>query len=363
MLDKTITFDTFVRGILLCLLLIGVFALLRYLDNVLTPFFIAWFVAYLIYPVVTFFQYKLHLRSRILSIFATVLLFIGLVYAFCAFTIPQVSAEVEHFKESATKFLENGSNNTSISPQVEHFIHRQAKMVKLERIITQDNVINVIKEAAPKVWNVLYQTANFLLTFISSCIAILYLFFILIDYEKLSRGVLQLIPKQHRKFFHTLFSDLQRGMNNYFRGQAIISVCVGILFSIGFVLIQFPLAIPLGIFIGVLSFVPYLHALGLIPVVLLSLIKAADTGQNFWLVFVCALCVFLLVQIIQDTVLTPRIMGSAMGLPPFLILLALSVWGYILGIIGMIIALPITTIMISYYRRYITKDIPIPPEK
>ena len=92
MLDKTITFDTFVRGILLCLLLIGVFALLRYLDNVLTPFFIAWFVAYLIYPVVTFFQYKLHLRSRILSIFATVLLFIGLVYAFCAFTIPQVSA-------------------------------------------------------------------------------------------------------------------------------------------------------------------------------------------------------------------------------------------------------------------------------
>ena len=145
MLDKTITFDTFVRGILLCLLLIGVFALLRYLDNVLTPFFIAWFVAYLIYPVVTFFQYKLHLRSRILSIFATVLLFIGLVYAFCAFTIPQVSAEVEHFKESATKFLENGSNNTSISPQVEHFIHRQAKMVKLERIITQDNVINVIK--------------------------------------------------------------------------------------------------------------------------------------------------------------------------------------------------------------------------
>ena len=152
-------------------------------------------------------------------------------------------------------------------------------------------------------------------------------------------------------------------MNNYFRGQAIISVCVGILFSIGFVLIQFPLAIPLGIFIGVLSFVPYLHALGLIPVVLLSLIKAADTGQNFWLVLVCALCVFLLVQIIQDTVLTPRIMGSAMGLPPFLILLALSVWGYILGIIGMIIALPITTIMISYYRRYITKDIPIPPEK
>ena len=361
MLEKKITFDSFIRGILVLALIVAILMLVRYLEDVLTPFFIAWFIAYLIYPVVAFIQYKLHLHYRILSILVTLALAIGLVYAFCAVTVPQVATELEHFKESAVKFIQNGANNTSISPKVEAFIHEQAKLVNLDKVITQKNVLSVIKETVPRVWSVVYQTANMLITLISSCIAILYLFFILVDYEKLSRGVIQLFPKRNRKFFGTLFSDLQHGMNSYFRGQALISVCVGILFSIGFMIIQFPLAIPLGIFIGILSFVPYLHALGLVPTLLFALIKAADTGQNFWMVLLSALAVFLIVQIIQDTVLTPRIMGSAMGLPPFLILLALSVWGYMLGIIGMIIALPVTTLLISYYQRYVTKE-NLPPD-
>ena len=149
---------------------------------------------------------------------------------------------------------------------------------------------------------------------------------------------------------------MEKGMNNYFRGQALIALCVGILFSIGFLIIDFPLAIPLGLFIGALSFVPYLHALGLVPAVILSLFKAAETGQNFWIVLITCLAVFLIVQIIQDLVLTPKIMGDAVGLPPFLILLSLSVWGFMLGIIGMIIALPLTTIIISYYKRYVSES-------
>ena len=144
-------------------------------------------------------------------------------------------------------------------------------------------------------------------------------------------------------------------MNAYFRGQFIIAVCVGILYCIGFTIIGFPLAIPLGILIGILSFIPYLHALGLIPAFLLCAIKSAETGQNFWLILISALSVFIIAQAIQDIILTPKIMGKAIGLPPFLILLSLSVWGYVLGIIGMIIALPLTTIFFSYYKRYISK--------
>ncbi|MDD4759260.1 MAG: AI-2E family transporter [Prevotella sp.] len=361
MLEKEITFDKFIRGLLIFAGIVCIILFINYLESVLTPFFIAWFIAYLIYPVVHFFQYKLHLHSRILSILVTLAIVGTIVYAFCAFTFPQVASEVTLFKDSTMKFISSGSNNKSISPQVEKFITEQARLINWDKVITQKNVISVIREAVPKVWDVVYQTANVLITFISSCIAILYLFFILCDYEKLSSGVMKLFPKKNRKFFVTLSEDLQRGMNRYFRGQAIIALCVGILFSVGFVIIHFPLAIPLGLFIGALSFVPYLHALGLIPAVLFSLIKAADTGQNFWVVLLSALAVFLVVQIIQDTILTPRIMGNAMGLPPFLILLALSVWGYLLGIIGMIIALPVTTLIISYYRRYITKDIPLPP--
>jgi predicted PurR-regulated permease PerM len=70
----------------------------------------------------------------------------------------------------------------------------------------------------------------------------------------------------------------------------------------------------------------------------------------------CALAVFVVVQAIQDLILTPRIMGSAMGLNPAIILLSLSVWGSLLGIIGLIIALPLTTLLISYYRRFVIKE-------
>ena len=60
-----------------------------------------------------------------------------------------------------------------------------------------------------------------------------------------------------------------------------------------------------------------------------------------------------MVQVLQDTIVTPHVMGKIMGLSPAVILLSLSVWGYILGIVGLIIALPVTTLMISYYRRYV----------
>ena len=358
MLEKKITFDGFIRGLMVLLGIVCFVLLINYLSSVLVPFFVAWFIAYLIYPVVKFFQDKLHLHYRLLSIIVTLGLIIGIIYAFCAFTFPQVSTEIDHFKVSAMKFIQNGSDNKSISPTIENFIHKQVKDLNWETFVTQKDIIQAIKDSVPKVWNVVYQTANVVITVISSCIAILYLFFILYDYEKLSRGVMKMFPQKNRKFFQTLTSDLKHGMNSYFRGQAIIALCVGILFSIGFIIINFPLAIPLGLLIGALSFIPYLHVLGLIPALILSLLKAADTGQNFWVVLAGALAVFLIVQIIEDTILTPRIMGGAMGLPPFLILLTLSVWGYLLGIIGMIIALPITTLIISYYRRYITKDLP-----
>lgn len=356
MLEKTITFDRFVRGLLILSGIILTVVAVNYLSGVLAPFFIAWFAAYLFYPVVIFFQYKLHLRSRALSIFVALALVGAVIYGFWALTIPSIIEEANHFKQSAVSFVENGSDNKSISPKVTEFINKQAQNLNLSKVINQKNLISVVKEVAPKVWNVVYQTANVIIGIISSFIGLLYFFFILFDYEKLTRGIMMLVPKGQKRFFTTLFSDLKKGMNNYFRGQAIIALCVGLLFSIGFSIISFPLAIPLGLFIGVLSFVPYLHAFGLVPAFILCIFKAADTGQNFWVVLAGCLAVFVVVQIIQDMVLTPKIMGNAVGLPPFLILLSLSVWGYLLGIIGMIIALPLTTLLISYYRRYIVGE-------
>ena len=105
-----------------------------------------------------------------------------------------------------------------------------------------------------------------------------------------------------------------------------------------------------------MNLVPYLHTFALIPTAFLALLKAGDTGQNFWVIFGMAILVFIVVQIISDMVVTPRVMGKAMGLNPAILLLSLSVWGSLLGFIGLIIALPLTTLIIAYWQRYVTKE-------
>ena len=116
------------------------------------------------------------------------------------------------------------------------------------------------------------------------------------------------------------------------------------------------MAIGLGILIGIMDLVPYLHTFALIPTAFLAMLKAADTGQNFWMIFGLAVGLFILVQVITDMVVTPKIMGRAMGLNPAVLLLSLSVWGSILGFIGLIVALPLTTLIIAYWGRYVTRE-------
>ena len=105
-----------------------------------------------------------------------------------------------------------------------------------------------------------------------------------------------------------------------------------------------------------LNLVPYLQVVGFIPTIILAILKSHDTGTNFWSIILAAIIVFCVVQAIQDWVLTPRIMGKVTGLNPAVILLALSIWGSLLGFIGLIIALPLTTLIFSYYKRYVLDE-------
>jgi predicted PurR-regulated permease PerM len=116
------------------------------------------------------------------------------------------------------------------------------------------------------------------------------------------------------------------------------------------------MAVGLGMFIGLLNMVPYLQLVGFVPTILLAIVKAAETGENFWMIMLMALIVFAVVQAIQDAFLTPKIMGHVTGLNSAIILLSLSIWGSLLGILGMIIALPMTTLLISYYQKYVIRQ-------
>ena len=356
MLEKEITFDRVVRWLIVVLVAIGCILLVNRLSKVLLPFFIAWILAYMIYPFVCFLQYKCRLKYRVPSIVVALLVVLTVIILAAFLVVPPIVEESLRLARLTSVYFNDTLASSELFLGVQSFLQSYANDESLMNLIQQSSVMDIAQSLVLQAWEFLSGTINFAIGALGSVIVVLYLFFILMDYEKISEGWIRLIPAGQRKFMGMVVADVKSGMNAYFRGQSLIALLVGILFSIGFLIIDFPMAIGLGLFIGLLNLIPYLQLVGFIPTVILALVKAADTGQNFWIIMLCALAVFAVVQTIQDLVLTPRIMGHVMGLNPAVILLSLSVWGSLLGIIGLIIALPLTTLLISYYRRFILKE-------
>lgn len=355
-MNKEITFDRFIRGLIAIAGCVVAYLLISRLSGALLPFLIAWLFCYLVYPIVKFFQYKLGLKNRLLAIATVMLLLTALVVGVCFLVIPPVVQEFATLKEFVLNYIASDSNNATIPNVVNEFIHQHIDMEAVESYFSVERIGELIKGALPKIWTMVAQSFSLVWGLVAVFMFMVYVLFILKDYELLARGWVNLIPEKYRERVVNLAEDVEDSMSNYFRGQSLVALCVGILFSIGFVIIDFPLAIGFGLFVGLLNIVPYLQTVALVPTVFLALVKAANTGGNFWWILVAAGIVFLVVQAIQETILIPRIMNKVTGLNPAIILLSLSVWGSLLGLVGMIIALPATSLILSYYRRFLRRQ-------
>ena len=359
-MKKEITFDKFIRFTGIVLLVVCVFALVRYLSGVLLPFFVAWFFAYLLYPMVKFVETRLHVKVRALSIIVSMVFVLAVIGGIVWLIVPPMIEQFEKLGDILGSWARHTTHTNNLTALIQGWINENQSQI--ETYLKSKDFSDALKTALPKVADVLGQTASVVVSVVASMITLLYMFFILLDYEYLTDNWIKIFPKKNRPFWQSLMQDVERELNNYIRGQGLVALCMGIMFCVGFSIIDFPMAIGLGILIGILDLVPYLHTFALIPTAFLALLKAADTGQNFWLVFGLAVGVFVVVQIVTDMVVTPKIMGKAMGLNPAILLLSLSVWGAILGFIGLIIALPLTTLIMAYWQRYVTKEHDVLPD-
>lgn len=358
MFSKEINFDRFIRGLILVLSIVALCFAIDYLSAVLIPFFVAWALAYILYPVVSFFQYKCHLRFRLLSIFVTLGLVFGIIGFLLCMAVPAVVDELVHLKNVATAYLAGSLNADSLPRGIQRFLQENSDKIRLERVLNEKDIASALRNTLPKVWTVLLSTANIVISVLSSLIALLYLVFLLYDYDLVKKSWIRFVPKNHREIAKKVVGDIDRGMSGYFRGQALVALSNCVMFSIGFIIIDFPMPVGLGVFIGLISFIPYVQLIGFVPALILATLCAIDTGRNFWMLMLGVIVVYIIVQIIQDSIVTPNIMRKIMGLRPAVVLLSLTVWGYVLGIIGLIIALPATQLIISYYRCYVVHDSP-----
>ena len=243
-----------------------------------------------------------------------------------------------------------------IPAEVNDFIQRYIDVEKINEIFSKQQWMELINKAASGAWSVVGGTMSVIFSIVSWFIVLLYMFFILLDFNKLSHSFKGAIPAKYRRMALRIFGDVADTMSRYFRGQAAVSFFVGVIFAIEFYIIGLPMAIVFGLFIGVLNMVPYLQLVSIPIAAFLCLVASVATGGSFWVLFGWTILAYLICQVIQDLVLIPAIMKSQMGLNPAIIFLALSLWAYVLGFIGLIIALPLTTLIISYYCEYVLHE-------
>lgn len=354
---REFTFDRIARMIVLSVLILLIYVAVQAIWSVILPFLLAGIFAYVMMPLVRFFQYTLRLRSRGLSVILTLLLLGAVVYLAVIFIIPSINAEIEKTLQVISGYSSGQDILTMILPRnIRNYLNGGLRWGNFPQQLSLEKILENVKLLLDQVGGIINSTLSIFSWGLVFLIGFVYFVFILLDFENLGRGFISLFPKTLRPTIRTISMDLDRYMNNYFRGQALVAMSVGILLSIGFNIIGLPLATAMGIFIGILNFIPYMQALGIIPLGLASLLMAAQTGENAFVCMLLAYGVLMIVQIIQDMIIVPRIMGQTMGMRPSLILLVLSIWGYLLGFFGMLIALPITMFIYSLYMRYVLQD-------
>lgn len=361
--QKPYTFDRVIRIAITIGIVYAAYLLIDLLSGVLIPFAVAALLAYLIHPLVDFLQYKAKFKNRALSVLSALIIVGGFLFLIGRILLPILYDEIQHLTQLLSQFAMKDLSQIEIPYLPKKYwesIASNFQNGELTSYLSSNKIQELITEysqkALPELWSAFSSVLNVVLTILGLSIIILYLIFILIDYEKIMYGWRDYLLPHYKEQVVGLVDEFSDAMKTYFRAQGLIALSVGVLFAIGFGIIGLPLGIILGLFVGLLNMVPYLQIVGFIPATLLALIYSLESGESFWSMFLLVLLVFALVQTIQDAVLTPKIMGNATGLNPAVILLSLSIWGTLLGFLGLVIGLPLTFLIISYYKRFLTKN-------
>ena len=350
------TFDRVIRILFGAVFVVGLFYLIYILRGALLPFLVAWIVAYMLNPLVVYNKRVFKLKGRVIAIALAFLEVLVTLALLAVLVLPLIIDEIGVMRRLLSDYVYHSSNLPFVPQAVHDFIRQNVDFTQLSNLLSREQWLSVIEESFSGAWGFITGSVGEIINIVSWLIVLLYIVFILLDYDKILVGFQRMIPQRYRPTVVSIVSDVEVSMTRYFRGQALVAGLVGILFCIGFLIVGLPLAIVLGLFIGVLNMVPYLQLVGLIPTVLLCLVSASETGTNFWLLFGACILVFIVVQLIEDIFIVPRVMGKVTGLNPASILLSLSIWGTLLGFVGMIIALPLTNLCLSYYERYVIGD-------
>jgi len=349
------TFDKVIKFLIGVFGLAAFFFVIYWLRSALLPFFVAWLFAYMLNPIVRFLTTKARIPHG-LSVIITLLGILGLIALLIIIIVPLIRNEVHQVNTFLANYDFSKLKKTGLPIHFADLINQYFNLHEIQDVLTLNNLKDMIQSLSPAFSVIINNTISIIIGLTVFFLICLYLIFILLDYDKIGELWRLLIPPKYRPTVFRITGDVEHAMNSYFRHQFLICCILAVLYSTGFQIAGFPLAIVFGIFVGFIHMIPYLQIITFPIAIVLCWLGSMYGDSTFPQMILSGVLIYGTIQIINDLLLVPKIMGKAMGLNPAIILLSLSIWGSLLGIIGMIIALPITTLMLSYYREFISKS-------
>ncbi|MEO8066065.1 MAG: AI-2E family transporter [Flavobacteriales bacterium] len=345
-----ISIERFLHLVVVAVVVWGTVWVLNSLSAVLIPFIVALILDYIIDPLVDRVQ-KL-VKNRVAAVLLTMLCLLLLVGGALALALPMIGSEAKHFADLVRAQLPALQHRVQDNPWLQGAVASMGG-IDYHTYLTTDNLLAAARKVLPGFWGGVGNVFGWLFGLVAVFTTLLYMVFLLVDEAQLQGKWKTLLPADYRAPMIALVHDVQRVMNAYFRGQLKIAGILTVVYVVGFNSIGLPLATLLGILAGALGLIPYFGLLSILPVAFSAGIHSMEHHSSWGALMLWVLVVYIAAQALEGLVLTPRIQGKNTGLRPVVILLALSVWGSVLGLIGLLLALPLTTLLLSYYRRFI----------
>lgn len=294
--------------------------------------------------------YKFLLNKRVPKVLAIIVVFgiiIALLILTIVFLIPSVIGQLNILYKEIPNFIENYQNLIlSIKPQLSKFIDPDNV-----EILLKENLSELQKSILGFSQSIIIYLSNIVSSITFGIVIIpLILFYLMRDIVIFKENLYIFISRENKKEFKEALEEIDRIISGFIRGRIIVCFIVGTLIGIGLYFLNLKFALIIGIVSGVFNFVPYL---GPIVGVILALIFALG---NSWWTLLMILILFVLVNQLEAIYLNPNILGKGLGLHPLTVILSILICGQLLGILGVLVAVPLAAIFKVLAVRYLIQE-------
>ena len=330
------------RNLNIILFFLVIVLITLYLFEVIIPFFIAFIITYLTNPLKIYLdKYVNETFSSFLSIIAFILCFLLIL----VLILPILIYQIQNLVYLLPGYLE----------EIEMFLRDiNAKYLFTEKIKTVDytSIIKPVTDGLIKSSNnIIDNSMQFINSFFNMILIIVISFYLSVEFNKIKKFVYNFADRSNFADFHLLIREIDVVLSKFIRGQGLVCLVLSVIYSLGLFLIGLKFGILLGIFAGIISFVPYLGSF--IGGGLTVILGFSQFGISPQLIFISI--IFIFGQLFESYFLTPKLVGEAIKLNPIWIIFALMTGAYLSGFVGVLIALPIAAALGVVIRHYFVK--------